>query len=264
MKISLNTTHTAQQQHAAKSHTQHHTNFFQTLLQQDKTEQENTLSNTYNAWRLEYQTGGISQDMSLKIDEHSVNYINIMQKAVNEEGYSNPRKFLESLSTKELEAVQHTHALADPINPQNLTEEGALNLLLPRNHAQDLNNDGITMNGLAQGWQFPPVNAPQHIHEAWGEATKDMSDSERLLSMGSFLTLSVGLNIEYDSKGTPQDIYDPEHSKFSNPFAVEGFSYIDMLKTRLESLEYFKPQTSPKQYEQQKNLYTKFLDALQA
>ena len=58
-------------------------------------------------------------------------YGEILVRAYEEGGYADPQTFLNSLSSEELGVVQKIHSLADPIRVDELTVEGAVNLLVP-------------------------------------------------------------------------------------------------------------------------------------
>ena len=105
----------------------------------------------------------------------------ILLKAYREEAYVDPKAFLSGLSEGELETVQHVHWLADPIKVGSLTEEGALNLLMPPAAQVDLNHDSFTQSGAAYGFRFPDSTAPPEVVAAWDEATADLSPSDRMM-----------------------------------------------------------------------------------
>jgi hypothetical protein len=62
----------------------------------------------------------------------------------------------------ELTLLQKANSLADTINVQGLTEEGATNLLSQPDNSDkvDLNNYRLVEVGIAKLMIFPPVNAP--------------------------------------------------------------------------------------------------------
>ncbi|TWU04002.1 hypothetical protein Pla100_09380 [Neorhodopirellula pilleata] len=70
-------------------------------------------------------------------------YGDVLQKAYSEGAYAAPVPFLKGLSADELETIQNANWLADPIRVDSLTEEGALNLLIPAAAQVDLNYDGL-------------------------------------------------------------------------------------------------------------------------
>ncbi len=184
-------------------------------------------------------------------------FLSIMEKAVQEGGYSDPIAFVQGLSDEELETLRVMHSFAAPISAGGLSEEGALNLLLPMNQRKDIDNDGFLDLGHSVSWTFPPPNAPQSVHEAWAETTEGMSDRDRLMAEGMFLPSMIRLN---DSGG----VSEVERSKANNPYAKAGFSFTEFVEQRLDALEYFKHLIDDKQYESQKSTLSTFLEELQS
>ncbi len=92
------------------------------------------------------------------------------------------KEVLTTLSTEELNLIQTSAGLADQIWVSGLSDEGARNLLTQpdRSGMVDLNNDGIVEVGLSRTLQFPPVNAPSSVHQAWEEATTGMDESDKI------------------------------------------------------------------------------------
>lgn len=103
------------------------------------------------------------------------------------------KSFLLSLNTEQLSVLQHANYVADPIDVNSISEEGAENLLLDKDHRVDLNNDGYTEVGLAKLGQFPPPNASQAVKDAWNAATSGISDRDKM--MYSFRFLGGGLDL---------------------------------------------------------------------
>ncbi len=215
------------------------------------------LSDSFNLWKGNYLQGGIGIDRAHEIAEYSDKFVDIMTKAVNNHGYDNPQGFLNALSKSELKTLQVISGLAEPIKVNELDKEGAINLLLPRNEAKDLNNDGFVMNGKAVTWSFPPPNAPSNVKKVWQESTADMSASEKMLAMTPFMPVLIRM----DSNGNPQEI---KLSEYINPYAAKDFSYENFVQDRLEALEYFKNQKPIEQYQREKEFLTIFLASLQA
>lgn len=93
-------------------------------------------------------------------------------------GSGQGRAFLLSLDTPTLALLQQASALADPIRPATLSEEGAANILLPPNEALDLDDDGVVEVGVARTAPFPPPNAPQGVKQAWDSFIRGMSEGD--------------------------------------------------------------------------------------
>lgn len=114
-------------------------------------------------------------------------YARILDRAYGSGGMNDPTRFLQSLSSSELDVVRRIRSLADPINPGGLSDEGAANLLLPEGYSVDLNRDGIDEVGLAKTLHFPPRDAPAAFNDAWFQATRDMSFGEYATHAMTFL-----------------------------------------------------------------------------
>jgi len=108
------------------------------------------------------------------------------------------KEVLADMSQGELRLLQKATSLAEPINVSELSQEGAINLLAQpdRTGMVDLNNDGIVEVGVARSISFPPVNAPESVHQAWEKATEGLSEGDKL-HMELSLHLSIyGVEIE--------------------------------------------------------------------
>ena len=187
---------------------------------------------------------------------------NILGEAIDVNAYSDPKSYLASLSTGDREILRKSHGLAKPINVATLSHEGAYNLLLPPTAAKDLDNNGLTTVGSAQTFQYPPVNAPANVHAAWAEASKEMSDGERLLFQGNFLVTNIEANLRFDSAGNPIGIYEPNDPEYTNPWADKNFSYRGEAEKFLARLDDVKNQIPSDQYEHRKEQLNALLNAL--
>jgi hypothetical protein len=146
----------------------------------------------------------------------------IMAKASAQGGYNDPQAFLKTLSSSELEVLQHTHNLADPINPDGLSKEGALNLLYPLGQGKDIDHDGYVMVGLAKTWQFPPVDAPESVKQAWTKTTAGMSPNAVMALEMSFLP-----------------VYDPKtNGSTTNAYLGPDADYAALAKKALEGAQF--------------------------
>lgn len=180
-------------------------------------------------------------------------YGKLLQRAHAEGGYATPQQFLALLSPSELEVVQRVHNLAQPIEVGSLTEEGALNLLLPPATQVDLDGDGITMSGAARGLRFPDSNTPAEVVRAWEEATAGMPVGDRMtyeLRMASPVLHTAAPGTE----GT--DSLEP------NPRNRPDYSYVDTTQRWLDYLDHFKSQMPPDQYTTQKEFWSNFQSLL--
>ena len=114
-------------------------------------------------------------------------YARILNQAYSSGGMNDPIRFLQSLSSSDLDVVRRMHGLADPISPGAISDEGATNLLLPEGHSVDFNHDGIDEVGIGKIMHFPPRDAPSGFMDAWFHATKDMDFSDYSLHSMTFL-----------------------------------------------------------------------------
>ena len=186
---------------------------------------------------------------------------NIMADAIQTNAYSDPKSFLASLSVEDRTILQKSHGIAAPFDVAKLSHEGAYNLLLPPAEAKDLDNNGLVTTATAQGWQYPPVNAPANVHVAWEETTKDMSEGDRLMFQATFIVTSIEANLHFDNAGNPVGVYEPSDPEYTNPWAEPNFSYQAETEKFLARLEAFKSQTPSEQYERQKEQLSALLDA---
>ena len=93
------------------------------------------------------------------------------------------KQVLREMADDDLELLQKATSLADTINVNAISNEGAINLLAEpdKTGMVDLNNDGIVEIGKSQMVTFPPVNAPDHIHQAWDKATANMAEGDKMI-----------------------------------------------------------------------------------
>jgi len=107
-----------------------------------------------------------------------------------EESGKSGKEFLRTLSSSELYAIQKSKLLVSQIRPETLSEEGAENLFVKLGDDRkyvDLNNDGITEIGVGKMFVFPPPNTSDKVKDAWAKTSQNMSFSDKMLVMGSFL-----------------------------------------------------------------------------
>lgn len=123
-----------------------------------------------------------------KVDEEDQReYARILDDAYSSGGIHDPKAFLQSLSSSDMDIVRRMHRLADTIRPEILSQEGAENLLLPEGYSVDLNRDGIDEVGAGKILHFPPRDAPAEFTDAWFESTKEMSGGDYMLHAMTFL-----------------------------------------------------------------------------
>ena len=210
-----------------------------------------TNKNDFKEWKADYFTKGIGDDRRIQVENNSASFEQIIDKAVATGGYYDPQKFVNNLSTEELAVLQHIHCLADPIKPQGLSKEGALNLLYSPDQSKDINNDGLSDIGLAKMWKYPPPNAPDAVKKAWKEATAGRDD---LLLMAPFLAAEANANMKPDGSG----FYFPGEQGYRNIYSEPGFSYSQQITDILKSWE----QLKPSYYTEAKEFLNTYLESL--
>lgn len=189
-------------------------------------------------------------------------YGEILVRAYEEGGHAAPKDFLASLSKDELAVVQHVHALADRIQVESLSEEGALNLLVPPAAQVDLNRDGLTQSGAAYGFRFPDSTTPPEVVQAWEEATAGMSWGEQAVYQMQMKMPLLTANIVCDRDGRFLHRREPGDPDFVNPMASAGYSYLNATQEHLDYLETFRNQMPIEQYERDKAFWAMFQERL--
>ncbi|MEZ6090187.1 MAG: hypothetical protein R3C05_19600 [Pirellulaceae bacterium] len=219
-------------------------------------------------WRDWYdlQQTGRYRDIISRSKEHSAElgsqYGSILIRAVNEGGYSDPKGFLRKLPSDELDAIRQIQRLVDPIDVTSLSEEGALNLLIPPVAQVDLNRDGLTQSGVAFGIRFPDSRTPLPVAEAWEAATADLSWSEKAFHELQMKLPVLLANIHTNPDGTFSHQVEPGDPEFVNPMADENYSYTDAVQNQLDYLDAFRDQIDPLRYLRDHAFWTKFKAAL--
>ena len=184
-------------------------------------------------------------------------YGEILVQAYDQGTYADPKAFLDSLSEDQLDVVRRVHSLAEPISVDDLSEEGALNLLIPPPAQVDLNHDGFTRSGIAYGMRFPDSNTPADVTAAWEEATEGMSLGERMLYEFQMMLPLLTANIVCDEDGRFLERYEPGDPRFTNPMASDDYSYAGAVQDCLDYLERFRSQMPPERYEADTAFWTK-------
>ncbi|WP_236621384.1 hypothetical protein [Rhodopirellula sallentina] len=186
----------------------------------------------------------------------------VIDRAYREGGYADPKSFLNTLSTDELKTVQNVHWLADSIDVNSLTEEGALNLLIPPAAQVDLNRDGLTQSGLAYGIRFPDSTTPKPVADAFDAATAGLSEMDRSLHVLHMKMPVLLANIHLNSDGTFSHQVEPGDPDFRNPMLEEGYSYQQAAQEWIDYLDYFKSTMSEHRYESERAFWTDFQSRL--
>ncbi|WP_146371233.1 hypothetical protein [Symmachiella macrocystis] len=217
-----------------------------------------------DSWHEWLNVSGHTRYTTLDAAESTLeDFSELMVQAHDAGAYAAPQAFLSGLSDDQLQTIQHVHHLAQPINVGALSDEGALNLLLPPPAQVDLNHDGLTQSGIGYSLRFPDSHTPRAVADAWEEATAGLSFSERMtreLQMTSEILLA---NIQVDDQGRFLSRSEPGDADFVNPMASSDYSYLNKARKAIESLESFKNQTPPDQYARDHSFWTAFESALQ-
>lgn len=189
-------------------------------------------------------------------------YGEILLRAYEEGGYAAPKAFLNSLTKDELEVVQRVHALTDTIQVDSLSEEGAVNLLVPPPAQIDLNHNGVTLSGTARTIRFPSSTTPPEVVTAWEEATAGMSWAERSVYVMHMMLPIMTANTVRDSNGNFLYDREPGDPGFFNPMASPDYSYIQATQDYLDQLEAFHDKMPIEKYGRDKAFWTLFQERL--
>jgi hypothetical protein len=186
----------------------------------------------------------------------------ILVEAYRNEAYRNPQDYLKTLSTDDLLAIQQVQSLADPIDVSKLSDEGAMNLLLPPDAQMDSDKDGLTSVGVAYSIRFPDSNTPKSVREAWEVATAHLSERDRgILTLQMFSAVS-NANMKFDTQGNWIGSAEPGDADWRNPMSSSSFSYLDFVGRRLENIERFKGYMMVDDYQQQMSFWNTFQEEL--
>ncbi|SKC69801.1 hypothetical protein [Maledivibacter halophilus] len=156
-----------------------------------------------------------------------------------EESGKSAKDFLATLSSKELYEIQKANHLAHRININSISNEGAENLFLNAVNPKsviDLNNDGITEIGEAKMFVYPPPNAPAEVKEAWKEATKHMTEGEKMLAMGKFLVAQSNANA-YKGPDGNWKFRSPGEEGWVNIFGTDIESYKNLFNKLIYQID---------------------------
>ncbi|MEQ8786996.1 MAG: hypothetical protein RIC55_11880 [Pirellulaceae bacterium] len=217
---------------------------------------EDAVTQTWNDW---FQVSrGRFDDLPASPSQLQQDFGSLLVEAREAGAYAAPQAFLRTLSSERLETVRHVHRLAAPIQVDGLTEEGALNLLLPPAAQIDLNFDGLTQSGVGYGIRFPDSRTPPQVAEAWQAATADLDFGERAVRQLQMKSDVLLANIHVDAEGRFSHRVEPGDPAFVNPQAAPGYSFVQLTQDRLEAIELFKNQTPPEQHQRDREFWTAF------
>ncbi|PQO38637.1 hypothetical protein [Blastopirellula marina] len=221
---------------------------------------ETDIQQTWDDWFSVSNTGNYPEGVNSQ--DLKSGYGQILVNAYNEGGYADPKGFLNGLSDDDLEIIQHVNRLADPINVDSLTGEGALNLLVPSPAQVDADNNGLTQVGKANTIRFPDSRTPEAVVNAWNETTADMSPQDKMMYKLQMKLSVITANIIVDDNGQFVRQREPGDADWVNPMAADNYSYQDLAQQFLDYLDYFKNQIPQDRYDQDTAFWTDFKQSL--
>lgn len=158
----------------------------------------------------------------------------VLQRAQTDQAGADPKRFLGTLSSDELTAVQSAHCLGLPIDVNALNQEGAANLLVQPGAEQDLDNNGLTSVGAANLFTFPPNNAPESFKTAWAQATEGKSFGD----IPAQMILAAGVaNLKTDPATGQVTSVSPDDPSWRNPYADPSYDYGAAVSNIMEGLK---------------------------
>ncbi len=227
----------------------------------DEQPMEEQIATSWFDWFDSERQGGRYAQLT-EADSLKQSYGDILLRAYDEHGHAMPKEYLASLSQDELSAVQRAHLLAEGIDVDSLTEEGAVNLLVPPAAQVDLNHDGLTQSGEAYGIRFPDSTTPPEVVQAWEEATAGMSWGEKAVHELQMKMPLLTANIICDENGRFLCQREPGDPDFVNPMASSDYSYVQATQDCLDYLEAFRDRIPTEQYDRDKAFFTDFQERL--
>lgn len=136
---------------------------------------------------------------------------------------SNAKDFLKNLSKDELSTLQHYTGLADEINVDSLSAEGAYNLLMHDAEKYDFNSDGMVQDGIANKGSIIPTNMSDSMKASYVNALNSLgNESERFDAMTAVTLNYATVALEANNGMT--------NAELSKPLTY------DILEARINSL----------------------------
>lgn len=160
--------------------------------------------------------------------------------------------------------VQSLSLMRGAADKNSLSEEGALNLLLPPAAQVDLNRDGLTQSGAAYSLKFPDSTTSVAVVAAWEKATDGMSQGERMTYELKMKLPVLLANIEIDQQGRFVRSREPGDPDFVNPMDSDSYSFDSAAQGWMDYLNYFKNQLDPARYAKDMEFWTTFQTALRS
>jgi hypothetical protein len=189
-------------------------------------------------------------------------YKEVMKRAQESGGYSDPKAFLSSLSDDESKTVRKIHSYGIKIEPEKLDFEGAFNLLVQPGDESDIDNNGVIQHGLGKTRVFPPTKAPAAVKNAFDEATAGFSGVQKSMMLTDFRSFEISSNIKYDSSGQVTGVYKPGEDGYVDIYSESGFSYRSLAKRALANIEKNNTYSTEEIFEQKKSFMENFIKVL--
>jgi hypothetical protein len=166
-------------------------------------------------------------------DAEQDTFKNILQKAEAAHAQDDPKAFLRTLTSTEMDALQQAHSLAEPIDVNTLNDEGAANLLAQPGSTRDIDHNGVTSIGAGTFLSFPPDNAPESFKAAWASASAGKSFGD----IPSQMILAIGINnIRADPVNGQPVMVAPDDPQWRNPYADPNYDYAGAVQRTMDAL----------------------------
>lgn len=147
---------------------------------------------------------------------------------------SNAKNFLESLSQSELKTLQKYAGLAESIDINSISAEGAYNLLMHDNEQYDFDGNGTAEVGIGKHLLAVPKNMPPEVQAAFVSAMNSLEGKDRFAAM--ILTFDPAridalinnkpytpTNMDYDYlKNRIDDILNPKNGGYTSEETKES------------------------------------------
>ncbi len=191
-------------------------------------------------------------------DDLRSDYEKVLVAAYQNGGYANPQAYLKTLTPEDLATIQQVQHLAEPIQPDSLSAEAALNLLIPPAAQVDENNDGLTAVGAAYTLRFPDSHTPTDVRLAWEASIQDLPEEDVALHVMQMCMQLFTANMHFDEHGQYLGSSEPGDANWINPRASADFSFIEAADAWLEYLEQFAPKMPPEQFQRDFKFWSDF------
>lgn len=143
----------------------------------------NACCTSYQQYVQTMQSLETTQGRSTSQAPYAEGFESIYQKAQEEDvQMSNAAEFLQGLTQEEMDILQHYSGLADAIDANSISNEGAYNLLLHDYEQYDFNENGSVEVGKGNRSISPVARMDTEMGKAYVEAYNSLSDKEKLLS----------------------------------------------------------------------------------